>query len=193
MDLSRKLLFVMAFAFIPTISQAHVGHGEVGEFVEGVLHPLLGLDHVIAAIMVGMLSLHRTESMTFSLASAFLAAIAVGMVAGVSGLSIFGFEAFVSLTVVALGISVASKAFLPKGIIGVVVPVFGLVHGYAHGINFVAVVPWISYSIGVIVGTALLVAGGLAVTRLVRPQFVRTTGVVASVVGVALTLQLLLP
>jgi urease accessory protein len=52
---SRIALFLAA-ALYPAFAYAHVGVGETSGFVHGFSHPICGLDHVLAMILVGILA-----------------------------------------------------------------------------------------------------------------------------------------
>jgi urease accessory protein len=49
-------LAVTAVSLLPAVALAHPGHGETSGFAAGALHPLGGLDHLIALVAVGVLA-----------------------------------------------------------------------------------------------------------------------------------------
>jgi urease accessory protein len=59
MTLARKHLVRAATVFVamlPAAALAHPGHGETSTFVDGAMHPLGGIDHVVALLIVGLLA-----------------------------------------------------------------------------------------------------------------------------------------
>ena len=113
---------------------AHPGHevGHVG-FVAGLGHPWLGLDHLLAMAAIGLWSLKQTPR----LRGATPLLMVLGMVAG-AGLSLFGVavpgvEHVIALSVLLVGILLATFARVPASVGAILVIAFMMFHGYAHG------------------------------------------------------------
>jgi urease accessory protein len=59
MTSARAHLILLALAggvLLPTLASAHPGHGEASTFVAGALHPLSGVEHIVALFVVGLLA-----------------------------------------------------------------------------------------------------------------------------------------
>ena len=54
--LRPRLGALAALACMPVAAIAHAGHGDIAGFGDGVLHVTTGLDHMLAAIAVGISS-----------------------------------------------------------------------------------------------------------------------------------------
>ena len=93
---------------------AHLG-GPTHGLVDGLLHPLLGPDHLLAMIGVGIVAAvtaSRTPGASprlrmWAAPLAFLAGMTVGGALGLAGWSVPGVELAIALSVVALGVAVA--------------------------------------------------------------------------------------
>ena len=46
----------VSMALMPTVALAHTGVGDTVGFSHGFLHPLTGIDHILAMMMVGVLA-----------------------------------------------------------------------------------------------------------------------------------------
>ena len=101
----------------------------------GLLHPVMGLDHLLALIGVGILAAQRPRQTSWTLPAAFLAAVAAGSLAGFAGLttSIAEPGTLVSLVVFGLLIAAGSRIGLPVTLGATAI--FGLAHGTAHGME----------------------------------------------------------
>ena len=51
-----KIAIALAASLLPSLAHAHVGLGDTGGFVHGFAHPLTGLDHILAMVLVGILA-----------------------------------------------------------------------------------------------------------------------------------------
>jgi len=103
--LYRGVLF--ASAMIPTAAWAHPGlHGETS-FMSGFSHPLMGIDHILAMISVGLLAAHLGGRSLWAVPNSFILAMVVGGTLGVAGVHIPVVEAGIAASVIVLGVLVA--------------------------------------------------------------------------------------
>ncbi len=116
---------------------AHSGlPGHTHGFANGLLHPVGGLDHVLAMLGVGLwsaLAMPRNRVLLAPLA--FVAAMLAGAGAGIAGLPLFAVEAGIALSVVAIGLMIAARVKVPAAVAAIVIGGFGAMHGYAHGVE----------------------------------------------------------
>jgi hypothetical protein len=68
----------IALAAIPVTAFAHTGHGIAQGFSSGFVHPLQGLDHLIAMVAVGMIAARMGGRSLWALPAAFLSMLALG-------------------------------------------------------------------------------------------------------------------
>ena len=49
-----RAIFSALFVLLPTAAFAHTGHGDVSGFLHGFMHPVGGIDHILAMVAVGV-------------------------------------------------------------------------------------------------------------------------------------------
>lgn len=114
---------------------AHTSVLEHGSFFHGFLHPLSGLDHILAMVGVGMVAFFALKNKILILASFIGAMIIAALVGNAYALEIPVEEGIVLSIAIVFGIvGFASK--LPSAAIFAIVAFFGSFHGYAHGLEF---------------------------------------------------------
>ncbi len=134
---SAVFLAVVALALVPQVTWAHMqGGGPVG-FGAGFLHPITGFDHLAAIVALGIMAAryHQGWKM-FLLPVLFPTSMAVGAVAGLSGLVPPLVEESIALSVIVLGLLVALSQVMPLVFVAVATAVFAFFHGVAHGSEF---------------------------------------------------------
>lgn len=159
-DLYRVLLAATAIG-TPAVAFAHPGGGAGHDLVHGFMHPLGGLDHVLAMVAVGMLAAQLGGRALWALPASFIAAMALAGACGMAGLSLSHAEIGIALSVVVLGIAVAFPARLPITLAAAGCAVFAVFHGYAHGLEMNGVASGIAFGCGFIAATALLHGAGI--------------------------------
>jgi urease accessory protein len=174
----RRALPILAIA-IPATVHAHPGHGML-DFSAGAAHPILGADHLLAMVAVGLLGAQLGGRARFALPAAFVAALAVGAVAGASGFALPGMEHGIALSVLILGAIVAFAKRLAPSSAAAIAAVCGIFHGVAHGVEMPADATGALYGAGFVLATlALHIAGvgfGAACIGASRSAWVRCAG-----------------
>ncbi len=168
---------------------AHSGIGHTHGFFAGLTHPIGGLDHMLAMLSVGIWSALAVKEKAWRIwvaPAAFVGAMLAGATAGYLGLRLPMVEAGIALSVLLLGLMIVARVELPLAVGAVVVALFAIYHGHAHGSEATGTI--LAYMAGFAAATALLhVAGiglGAAMTRM-RIAAV-TTGAAISATGVYL-------
>lgn len=148
------LLSLSAFAF------GHTGALESGGFGSGFLHPVSGLDHVLAMVGVGMVAFFASNKGYFLL-FAFIGAMIISAVLGFMGVEMLFVEEgiLISIAVVFALIGFAKKISINA--IVAVVAFFGMFHGFAHGAEFHGG-SFVSYMLGFSISTLFLHITGIA-------------------------------
>lgn len=147
------------------IASAHPGHS-TGGIVAGAAHPLLGIDHVLAMLAVGLCAAQMGGRAIWLLPVTFLALMGAGGALGLHGHPIPMLEQAIAASVLVLGLMVATGANLKLPWAGALVGVFALFHGYAHGSEMSAGVAPAQYAAGFLLATAALLLAGVALGRL---------------------------
>lgn len=178
-------LVTITLMLAATTALAHPGHGENG-FTSGLLHPLHGLDHLLAIAAIGFWSVRQSTLSKNAIPALVLGGMVLGAMLAWGGLRLPGVETGITLSVLVAGVLVATLARLPAAIGGVVVVSFMIFHGYAHGAEMPANVYFLAYAGGFGLATlAIAFAGrglGAALMK-VDNRLSRAVGVALAVTG----------
>jgi urease accessory protein len=147
---------------------AHEGAGVTGGFVSGFMHPVLGWDHVIAMVAVGLWGAFLGVPALWLLPVVFPLVMAGGGMFGVLGVPIPGVETGIAASAVVLGAMIAFAARPPIWVAAVIVGAFAIFHGHAHGTELPSAANPLAYSVGFVVATGLLHLLGISFGLLVR-------------------------
>jgi urease accessory protein len=165
-----RLIFATALSLVPAVASAHPGGPGALGFTEGFLHPLTGLDHLTAAVIVGLLAVLARPA--GAVLGAFLGALAAGffMDAALPQIAVAA-ELGILLTFAALpGALILRKT--RAWVVPLAAAVTGLAHGFAHGADGAGAA---AFATGVLTATAALVGAGCLVGRWSR-RLRRTSG-----------------
>ncbi len=157
-----RLLVAMAALLAPSVALAHPGTGGASGFLHGFSHPLSGLDHILAMVMVGALAWQIGGRAVWLVPASFVAAMTAGGAMAVAGLHLPLVEAGIALSVLVLGGLVAIGRGAPVALAMVLVGGFAVFHGYAHGAEMPESAGGLAYAAGFALATALLHAAGIA-------------------------------
>lgn len=145
---------------------AHSGTGLAGGFVAGVLHPLSGPDHLLAMVSVGLWGAVLGRPLLVALPVIFPSMMAGGAMLGMFGAPVPPVELGIAFSVLMLGTAIALGLRPPVWLACVMVGVFALFHGYAHGRELPSAADPIGYSAGFVLSTGLLHVAGIAIGAL---------------------------
>lgn len=177
---SLPLLFVATAALAHTDTHA-------GGFISGLSHPISGLDHVIAMVAVGLWGAFLGAPAIWVLPVVFPLVMAFGGALGVMGVPLPGIETGIALSGVVLGLLIAFAVRAPIWVAAVIVGVFAIFHGHAHGTELPDAANPFAYGIGFVVATGLLHLSGIALGFLIGSRagriVVRATGAVIAALG----------
>lgn len=167
---------------------AHETTGLAGGFYSGFLHPILGWDHVIAMVAVGLWGAFLGNPAIWILPVVFPLVMAFGGALGVAGVPIPAVETGIASSAVVLGLMVALAVRPPLWVAAVIVGAFAIFHGHAHGTELPEAANPLAYSLGFVLATGMLHVGGIAFGLLVRwpagRWAVRAGGAVIALAGV---------
>jgi len=163
----RASMTTLAFT-PPTFAFAHTGIGSTFGFTHGFGHPISGIDHTFAMVLVGLLAYQLGGRALWLVPSAFVALMAVGGAIGIAGYGMPMVETGIAISVVVLGASVAMKMKTPTIVVTGIVGLFALFHGHAHGAEMPADAAGVAYAGGFVAATALLHAAGVGVGFLIE-------------------------
>jgi urease accessory protein len=181
---------------LPTSAFAHAEGGTAGAgFLTGFLHPLGGLDHVLAMLAVGMWGAQLGNPAIWVLPVAFPQVMALGGVAGILGLPLIGIELGVTVSVLVLGSMIALDRRPPLWAAFLIVSFFAVFHGYAHGAELPGKTGAVAYSAGFVTATGLIHLTGIGIGFVVKlphgAKLLRAGGGAIAAAGLLLAGQLL--
>lgn len=163
-----SLALLAAFALAAPLAQAHEGAGLAGGFMSGFAHPLLGWDHVVAMLAVGLWGAFLGAPALWLLPVVFPLVMAAGGALGVLGVPLPAVEIGIAASAVALGGVVAGALRPPLWVAALLVALFAVFHGHAHGTELPQAASPLAYSLGFVVATGLLHLTGIALGLLAR-------------------------
>lgn len=155
---------------------AHGAHAPSG-FAAGLAHPVLGADHLLAMLAVGLWAALAAPRAPWAAPAGFLAGMALGGALGLAvlapaGFAVPGVEALAMGSVVLFGaLAFARARVTPLRAMGIAA-IFGAAHGLAHATGVMSAAPdfgWTGFAAGFLIATAALQAagalGGIAARR----------------------------
>ncbi|MDL2193104.1 HupE/UreJ family protein [Shewanella algae] len=187
-----RIIMLLLLLSLPV--SAHELHAD-GSFWDGFNHPVLGFDHLLAMLSVGILSTQLGRSAIWSVPLAFLFFMTLGAVAGMSLMPIPFVESGITLSVLLLGLAIALNREMPISFAMAFVGVFALFHGHAHGVEMPELARPSIYAMGFLLGTAAIHVAGVIIGSLINPdgkrkRVVQLMGSAIALVGSYLTLEL---
>jgi urease accessory protein len=178
-------------AAVPAL--AHTGAGPTAGLAAGFVHPVLGLDHVLAMVAVGVMAAQLGGRALWAVPAAFVGMMLVGGLLGLSAAPVPFVELGIAGSVVVLGFVIALGRRLPLGAAMALVGALAVFHGHAHGTEMPATASAFAYGAGLALATALLhgagIASGNGIARIgarLAPVALRVGGGLIAAAGVAL-------
>ena len=188
----KLIIFLISFLIFPLPTLAHDIIGKIG-FYDGLSHPVLGLDHLLAMISVGIISAQTGGKAIWTVPSIFVILMTIG--------GLFGFLLIIQefyfvkigivFSVILLGIGISIQNKIPTKLTMIFVATFGLFHGIAHGLEVPAAANPILFVLGFIIGTTTLhllgvLIGHLSIKNNMTLILLRLTGVSFAFYGIYL-------
>lgn len=173
-----------AFSLAAAAAQAHTGH-DTGSLYAGLVHPL-GLDHLLAMVVVGVWSvLALPAGRRWAGPLLFMGGLTAGAAAGAAGWALPPSEPALALSVVVFAALLAWPQAIPAAAGLALTALAAALHGLAHGAELPAGASFAGYAAGFLLTTALLHAGGLGLGRLLAPLHRAAVQLLASGMGLA--------
>ena len=136
--------------------------------MNGLAHPFSGLDHILGMFAVGVWAARNGGAKGGFVLAAFLGGMLAGGLIGMDGMLPSFLESAVAASVLASALLVALAVRLPLQAQAAAAAFFALWHGIAHGSELPAMAAPLGYACGFLLATALLLAGGMIVGKLLR-------------------------
>ncbi|MDF3060699.1 MAG: hydrogenase/urease accessory protein [Microvirga sp.] len=161
---SMKIAAALAMALFALPALAHGDGGPAPGLLAGFVHPLFGLDHVLAMVVVGAWAGLVGGRALWAWPAAFVAVMALGAALALHGVPLPWSEAMLSLSLVTGGLAVAARARTAVSLGALLCGGFALFHGHAHGAELPLEAEAARYVVGFCLATALLHGAGVAAT-----------------------------
>ncbi len=167
---TAKFLTAVFLLVSSSVAFAHPGHNVSG-FAAGLMHPFSGLDHLLAMVAVGLWAAQGGGRKVWLLPATFMTMLAVGAGVSMSWQSLPLVETGIAVSVLALGLLIALSLQLPANTSVAICALFGLLHGYAHGLELPQSAAPAAYALGFLAATATLHLGGIATGIATRQRY----------------------
>ncbi|UCG73673.1 MAG: HupE/UreJ family protein [Chromatiales bacterium] len=161
---SSQWLAALVLGLLPGFALAHEGASlPYGSFLAGLTHPVLGVDHFLAMVSVGIVSAQIGGRAIWTVPATFVGVMAFGGLLGWLDVGLTAIEAGIAISVLALGLAIAADKRLPISLAMTAVGFFAIFHGYAHGAEMPSVANPVTYALGFMSGTAALHVAGVII------------------------------
>ena len=165
----KSFLMALLFAAIPGVAYAHEGTNlGLGGFLSGIVHPVLGYDHLLAMLSVGIISAQIGGRAIWTVPATFVTVMAIGGVLGLINIGLTATELGIAVSLVILGLVIAAERRSPILAVMIGVGFFAIFHGYAHGAEMPDTAEPFLYALGFLVGTALIHIAGVVIGDISR-------------------------
>ena len=161
--LENRPLIALSLAALVSPAFAHVQSGQATGFLSGLLHPVSGLDHVLAMVAVGLWGAQLGAPAIWLLPVTFPIVMALGGFLGLLGVPLPGVEVGIAASAILLGAAVMTERRLPLYAAAALVGLFAVFHGHAHGTELPPGQSGLLYSLGFVAATGCLHAIGIAI------------------------------
>jgi urease accessory protein len=125
------------------------------------MHPIGGLDHVLAMVAVGVFAVVLGGRALWLVPASFVAMMVVGFGLGVSGVALPWVELGIALSSIVIGFAAALGRPMPIAAAMALAGVFAIFHGHAHGAEMPAGAFGLEYALGFVFATITLHLAGI--------------------------------
>lgn len=171
------------------VADAHQETASAVGLFSGLHHPVSGWDHILAMLAVGLWGAQLRSPAIWVLPIAFPMMMAMGGLLGLLGIGLPGVEVGIALSALGLGVMVLLECRPPYWMAVLMVGVFAIFHGHAHGTELPPGSDGFCYSLGFVVSTGMLHCVGIVIGLLFEHPYgkglVRMAGGTIAVAGIA--------
>lgn len=146
-NLTRCLMTIMLLGAVQPLA-AHTTGGTIGGLGSGLGHPFIGIDHLLAMLAVGIWAYQLGGSSVWQVPLVFVLTLLVGASVGLVGPGLPFIEPLIAASVMVLGLLIAMRSRVTPVLASMLVALFALFHGYAHGIEMPLAVSPLTYVAG---------------------------------------------
>lgn len=187
---TRLFKYVALLSLLPAVAFAHPGHDgghDFGwDFSAGFTHPLVGADHLLAMLAVGIWAAQLGGRARWLVPATFVGVMTLAATLGQHGVVLPAVEPMIAASLLVFGLMIATAKHLRLSVGLGLTAMFAAFHGSVHGAEIPAHVAAFAYGCGFVAATVLLHACGLGLGALAAaqsPRVARAAGAAVSVVG----------
>ncbi len=184
----RLLALALALLVIPGAADAHIIQGGAVGFQSGFTHPLTGPDHFLAMFAVGLWGAQMGGRSVWTLPVTFPLIMVLGGIMGILGVPLIGIETGIAASIIALGLAIAFSWKPPEWVALLLISIFAICHGYAHGSELPKAADPADFAIGFVIATGLIhlfgIGVGLALYKPYEGRIARALGALIALGGV---------
>lgn len=188
MNRITQLLMAAGLMLTTALAVAHPGDGihTHNDFLSGLLHPMMGIDHLLAMAAIGFWSMRQSATMKRGAPLFVVGGMVGGAALAWAGVSfnLAGIELGIAMSVLLAGVLIATMAKLPTVIGGSLVALFMVTHGYAHGAEMATGSSLMLYMAGFVMATLAITYVGRGLGALMMKSDNRITRAMGGVVAV---------
>ena len=162
---SLALFGLLAYVTILPVAESHTFGSQGAGLMAGLTHPFVGLDHLLAMFAVGIWAGQLGGRAVWLIPLTFVSVMAVAATLASFGLLLPLMEPAIACSVLVLGLLIAGSVRLPTSVCALLVSLFAVFHGYAHGLELPQAASPILYGAGFVLATALLHGLGIGFAR----------------------------
>lgn len=187
-----KISVAALVAATPALVIAHPGHEHTTSLMTGFLHPLGGLDHLLAMLAIGLWAASLGGRAQWVVPLAFVGTMLIGGGLTMAGVQVPFIEQGIVLSVILMGALLVGIARFPVAACASIAALFAVFHGAAHGLEMPLNTVGAEYAFGFAAATCLLHMIGLGMGVLIKryqtPMVTRTAGAIIAAMGVFIAL-----
>jgi urease accessory protein len=164
----RSLSGLLTYALILPVAEAHTFGTQGAGLVAGLVHPFVGLDHLLAMIAVGIWAGQLGGRLVWQVPLTFVSVMSAAAALGSFGVTLPLVEPAIACSVLVLGLLIAGSVRLPASTGVGLVALFAVFHGYSHGLELPQAASPFLYGVGFVLATSLLHGLGIGFARCSR-------------------------
>lgn len=177
------LIVFFCTCLVSGVAHGHLLSADSEGLGSGFVHPLTGPDHFLAMFAVGVWGAQMGGRPVWSLPVTFPLIMVLGGVAGILGLPLTGVETGIALSILILGAAITAAWHPSEWIALLLIVVFAVCHGHAHGTELPGAVDPANYAIGFVLATGMIHLFGIGVGLVLSKPF---EGRLARALGLAI-------
>ena len=167
----KKIIVISSGLLFSGLIYAHPGHGE--NFMGAFMHPILGWDHLLTMLVIGMMVSSYTFKKGIFLPISFVSGFTIAAVAGASLNFISDAASWINqatlMTLILLSVINIFNKTVSFNFLLAILGGFGLIHGLAHGLELPTNQPTIIS--GLVLSTVVIHSIGFLICKFTSKKF----------------------